>query len=120
MSSIDVELIDDTPTGDDAHALDDAFIVPDGVPLPPGVHAHEDHPAAETEQGVAIDAAAETTSPAQDDAYAAALYTPSEDEPAALAPPADEGTIDLLFGGNGAHSEDERAASVLSGAFPTV
>ena len=120
MSSIDVDLIDDTPTGDDAHALDDAFIVPDGVPLPPGVHPHEEHPAAASMPAPELDAAPENTSSAQDDAYAAALYTPGDDEPAAAPAPAEEGTIDLLFGGNGGSSEDERAASVLSGAFPAV
>ena len=125
MSSIDVDLIDDTPTGDDAHALDDAFIVPDGVPLPPGVHPHEEHahaaeaPAQTAEAPApAFDPAPENTPSAQDDAYAAALYTPGDDEPAAA--PVEEGTIDLLFGGNGGSSEDERAASVLSGAFPAV
>lgn len=122
MTSVDVELIDDTPTGDDAHALDDAFIVPDGVPLPPGVngHAHEDHPPAAQAPAAEPELIDEPTPSAQDDAYAAALYTPGDDEPAAPAPAADEGTIDLLFGGNGGTSEDERAASVLSGAFPAV
>jgi len=120
LPSVDADLVDDVPTGDDAHALDDAFIVPDGVPLPPGVnaHAHEDHPPAAHVPAPEIDAAPEATSSAQDDAYAAALYTPGDDEPAAEA--AEEGTIDLLFGSNGGSSDDERAASVLSGAFPTV
>ena len=120
MTSVDVELIDETPTGDDAHALDDAFIVPDGVPLPPGIngHAHEDHPAAAHAPAPELDAAPERTPSSQEDAYAAALYTPENDEPPASA--ADEGTIDMLFGGNGGTSEDERAASVLSGAFPAV
>ena len=122
MTSVDVELIDDIPSGDDAHALDDAFIVPDGVPLPPGVngHAHEEHPPAAHPPVPEFEAAAEDTPPAQEDAYAAALYTPGDDEPAAPAPAAEEGTIDLLFGGNGGTSDDERAASVLSGAFPAV
>ena len=122
MTNVDVELIDDTPTGDDAHALDDAFIVPDGVPLPPGVngHAHEDHPPADAAPVAEFDLAEEGTASAQDDAYAAALYTPGDDEPASAAPAADEGTIDLLFGGNGGTTDDERAASVLSGAFPAV
>jgi len=114
---------DDTPTGDDAHALDDAFIVPDGVPLPPGVsaHAHDEHPhpataAASTDQFDLEPPPSEASTPSQDEAYAAALYTPTEAEPA----PREEGTIDLLFNGNGASNEDERAASVLSGAFPAV
>ena len=55
-------------------------------------------------------------SPSSDDAYAAALYVPAG---AAPLPPA-EGTIDLLFGGTGGTSEDEHAASLLSGAFPAV
>ena len=122
LSSIDADLVDETPTGDDAHALDDAFIVPDGVPLPPGVtsHAHDEQlPPEEQAPVVEIeDAAPEPTPASQEDAYAAALYTPTDDEPAA--PAAEDGTIDLLFGGNGGTSEDERAASVLSGAFPVV
>jgi hypothetical protein len=53
-----------------------------------------------------------------DAAYAAALYDPNESAPPR--PAADEGTIDLLFGGSGGTSEDEHAASLLSGAFPAV
>jgi tetratricopeptide (TPR) repeat protein len=115
------EALDDVPTGDDAHALDDAFIVPDGVPLPPGVtaHSHDEHPhpAPAPESVDEFEAApSDASTPSQDDAYAAALYTPTDAEPAAR----EEGTIDLLFNGNGASSEDEHAASVLSGAFPAV
>jgi hypothetical protein len=127
--------IDDTPTGDDGHLLDDAFIVPDGVPLPPGVaaHAHEEHasaveasgvfpsdappePTAQANQAPAADD--EMSAPAVNDAYAAASYYPPEPEPSPS--PSDEGTIDLLFGSGGGTSEDERAASLLSGAFPAV
>ncbi|MFL5560969.1 MAG: hypothetical protein ACJ79K_05795, partial [Gemmatimonadaceae bacterium] len=116
---VEEQPIEDAPTGDDTHALDDAFIVPDGVPLPPGVtaHPHDDAPAAVAPPPDDRDLAppAENT-PSQDEAYAAALYTPTDAEPAAR----DEGTIDLLFNSNGASSDDERAASVLSGAFPAV
>jgi hypothetical protein len=115
-------------TGDEAHLLDDAFIVPDGVPLPPGVsaHAHEDHAGAHAEaqapaepEILDFEAGAPESNgsgPSTDDAYAAALYVPAEAPPL---PPAD-GTIDKLFGGTGGTSEDEHAASLLSGAFPVV
>jgi hypothetical protein len=109
--------------------LDDAFIVPDGVPLPPGVvaHPHEDAPAPAADySAVPPTADAEAAAPEGDtssttavnEAYAAAAYYPSESAPSA--PPVEEGTIDLLFGSTNASSEDERAASLLSGAFPTV
>lgn len=122
-ASYEQDLIDEAPTGDEAHTLDDAFIVPDGVPLPPGVngHAHEHHAAPSVQPAPAP--VAEPAAPSagnghsSGDAFAAALYTPEPEAPAA---PAEEGTIDLLFGGNGGSSEDERAASVLSGAFPAV
>ena len=126
-----IDDVDDTPTGDDAHMLDDAFIVPDGVPLPPGVvaHPHEDAPApapAAEYSEVPPTADAEAAAPESDtssttavnEAYAAAAYYPSESAPSA--PQVEEGTIDLLFGSTNASSEDERAASLLSGAFPTV
>ncbi len=93
-------IVDDELTGDEAHTLDDAFIVPEGVPLPPGVlpHGHEG------------ESAAFETTPESMPVY--------EPEPA---PEPESGTIDLLFGGtNAATSEDQRAASVLSGAFPVV
>jgi tetratricopeptide (TPR) repeat protein len=120
QSSFDDSALDEAPTGDDAHALDDAFIVPDGVPLPPGVHPHDEHahpaPVAATTDDFELAPPPDVSTPAQDEAYAAALYTPTDTEPA----PREEGTIDLLFNSNGASSEDERAASVLSGAFPAV
>lgn len=138
----DFDVVDDTPTGDEAHTLDDAFIVPEGVILPPGVnsHGHEEHghagdaadpftsgrpayepPAPETPSYDAAGGeqpAVDAGDRARDDALAAAMYTPTDAEPASTA--AEEGTIDQLFGGDRGSSEDERAASVLSGAFPTV
>ena len=86
--------VDDALTGDEAHTLDDAFIVPDGVPLPPGVSAHSHE-------------------------YPAPPLMAVESEAAPTRP--EDGTIDILFGGSAAAtSEDQRAASVLSGAFPMV
>ena len=124
--------IDDTPTGDDAHMLDDAFIVPDGVPLPPGVsaHAHDEYAAptyeaqreapaeAEPERDQAPASSDDGSTPSTDAAYAAALYDPTESQQRTL--PAEEATIDQLFGGSGGSADDEHAASLLSGAFPPV
>ena len=97
-------IVDDELTGDEAHTLDDAFIVPDGVPLPPGIlpHVHDG------------ESAASESAPESMPAY--------EPDPAPTpAPEPESGTIDLLFGGtSAATSEDQRAASVLSGAFPVV
>ncbi len=133
----DFDLVDETTTGDEAHTLDDALIVPEGVTLPPGVnvHPHEEHdsapaayeapvyeppaPAAPAYEPTAEEqSGARTSDHAQDDALAAAMYTPTDAEPATDI--GEGGTIDQLFGGDGGSSDDERAASVLSGAFPVV
>ena len=114
-----------TPADD--HSADDAFIVPEGVALPPGVHAHD----VESTSAPIADEPAPSPEPVAEPAPEPAAAGPSADSaadraefavataPAVEAPPND-GTIDTLFGGTGGTSEDERAASVLSGAFPTV
>ncbi|NUO63394.1 MAG: hypothetical protein HOQ34_07475, partial [Gemmatimonadaceae bacterium] len=114
-----------TPADD--HSADDAFIVPEGVALPPGVHA----PDVESTSAPISDEPAPSPEPVAEPAPEPAAAGPSADSaadraefavataPAVEAPPND-GTIDTLFGGTGGTSEDERAASVLSGAFPTV
>ncbi|NUQ21421.1 MAG: hypothetical protein HOQ09_10720 [Gemmatimonadaceae bacterium] len=114
---------DTTPT--DNHAADDAFIIPEGVALPPGVNGHDVEstgaplPDADAPQPAASSLAASYAEHAAPEPVSVPprvsqpVAPPQSDEPAS-------GTIDTLFGGSGGSSEDERAASVLSGAFPSV
>ncbi|HEX8850117.1 MAG TPA: tetratricopeptide repeat protein [Gemmatimonadaceae bacterium] len=107
----------DSPNGEpenvpaDDHSADDAFIIPEGVALPPGVHPHD---VESTGAPLADEAVPEPVAPGS--AADHAEYAVSETADDAVG----NGTIDTLFGGGGGTSEDERAASVLSGAFPAV
>ncbi|HEX2779865.1 MAG TPA: tetratricopeptide repeat protein [Gemmatimonadaceae bacterium] len=112
------------------HASDDAFIIPEGVALPPGVNPEdaestgaplEDEPrTAEPRPSEPAPQAIHEAPRAVETAPPAAVQTAPAGANAQPAAAEGNGTIDSLFGGTGGTSEDERAASVLSGAFPTV
>ena len=104
----------------DSHATDDAFIIPEGVALPPGVNPHEvESTGAPLPEEMAPEPVAAVNVPRQSE-YAARSTDAAGSPEGTTGVGAEQGTIDTLFGGTGGSSEDERAAGVLSGAFPTV